>query len=295
MTEVGATVGTAVRICWPATVSARSILQSAKSRFLQIADDYTLLNPHLTLAVHWFGQRQHVEAAEPDWKKWLPGNPTSVHWYSRERFERLLAAYLTHDANNARSRTVREFVAEFDGLTGTAKQTQVLDATGLKCAPLETLIKDGEIDRQAAETLLAAMQKNTKAVTPLRLGVIGKDFLRKRFEAIGCQPESFNYKRTLGEQEGIPFVQETAFGYCPKGKGRRLVTGVNWSPGIVNPFRQLGRFGQSLDSVLESLRVGRSEPIVLFLHIACPRVEYADRGKSAVVIGGNTTHRDEEE
>ena len=41
VTEVGATVGTAVRICWPATVSARSILQGAKSRFLQIADDYT--------------------------------------------------------------------------------------------------------------------------------------------------------------------------------------------------------------------------------------------------------------
>ncbi|HTU91069.1 MAG TPA: hypothetical protein VMF69_13410 [Gemmataceae bacterium] len=139
------------------------------------------------------------------------------------------------------------------------------------------------------------MQKHTKPVKPLRLGVIGKDFLRKRFEEIGCQAQSFRYKRTTGQTEGIPFVQETAFGYCPKNKGRRLTMGVNWSPGIANPFRQLGRNGQSLDSVLESLRAGRNEPIALFLHIACPRVEYADRGKSAVVIGDNISIHDEEE
>jgi hypothetical protein len=80
-------------------------------------------------------------------------------------------------------------------------------------------------------------------------------------------------------------VQETAFGYRPKAKHRRLVTGVNWSPGIINPFRELGRFGQGLDAVLERLWAGRDEPIVLLLHVACPRVEYTDRGKSAVVVG----------
>jgi hypothetical protein len=60
---------------------------------------------------------------------------------------------------------------------------------------------------------------------------------------------------------------------------------VNWSPGIINPFRELGRYGYGLDTVLEQCRAGRDEPIVLLLHLACPRVEYTDRGKSAVVIG----------
>jgi len=45
--------------------------------------------------------------------------------------------------------------------------------------------------------------------------------------------------------------------------------------------------GQSLDAVLEQQRAGRDEPIVLVLHMACPRVGYTDRGKSAVVIGGS--------
>jgi hypothetical protein len=227
-----------------------------------------------------------VQAQDPRWKKWLPGNPTSPHWYDLERFARLLAAYLAHDADRGRDRTVREFVAEFDGLTGTAKQTKVLDETGHKRAAPCTLAGAGEVDAAAAGRLLAAMRKHSKPVRPERLGSIGKDALRKRFEALGCQPESFTYKRRFGETEGVPWVQETAFGYCPRARSRRFVTGVNWSPGILNPFRELGRFGQSLDGVLAQLRADKDEPIVLLLHLACPRVEYTDRGKSAVVVGG---------
>jgi hypothetical protein len=106
---------------------------------------------------------------------------------------------------------------------------------------------------------------------------------------MGCDLESFDYRKKEGIQDGVPWVIETAFGWLGDDApaARTLVTGVNWSPGIVNPFRQLGRYGQSLDSVLEQQRAGRREPIVLVLHMACPRVEYTDRGKSAVVIGGS--------
>ena len=62
------------------------------------------------------------------------------------------------------------------------------------------------------------------------------------------------------------------------------VTGVNWSPGIINPFRELGHFGQSLDTILSQQRADRDEPVILVLHMACPRVEYTDRGKSSVVV-----------
>ena len=43
------TPGTKSRIHWPD--SACSILASSEARFLQIADDYTFLNPHLSLSV----------------------------------------------------------------------------------------------------------------------------------------------------------------------------------------------------------------------------------------------------
>ena len=62
------------------------------------------------------------------------------------------------------------------------------------------------------------------------------------------------------------------------------MTGVNWSPGILNPFRQLGEQGKSLDAILEEQRAGADEPTALFLHLACPRINFADRGKSSVII-----------
>ena len=82
--------GTSVTIKWP--ISACSILDEAKSRFLQIADDYTWLNPHLALHLEWDGEERKIEPTDPTWHKWLPSDPTSVYWYDQERLERLAAA-----------------------------------------------------------------------------------------------------------------------------------------------------------------------------------------------------------
>ena len=41
----------------------------------------------------------------------------------------------------------------------------------------------------------------------------------------------------------------------------------------------------SLDTILSrQQRVDSDEPVIFVLHAACPRVEYLDRGKSAVVV-----------
>jgi hypothetical protein len=95
--------------------------------------------------------------------------------------------------------------------------------------------------------------------------------------------ESFDYKRVADVTGDVPWVLETAFAWAPKLEQQLLVTGVNWSPGIINPFRELGTFGRSLDTILTTQRAGADEPVILILHVACPRVEYTDRGKSAVV------------
>jgi hypothetical protein len=94
--------------------------------------------------------------------------------------------------------------------------------------------------------------------------------------------DSFNYKKILAETDSLPCVVEMAFGWCPRLGYRRLVTGVNWSPGIGNPFRTMGKYGSSLDTLLQKQRV--DEDCVVVLHLACPRVAYTDRGKSVVVI-----------
>ena len=279
----GGNNGTRVAVHWPH--SSSKILTDGEARFLQIADDYTFLNPHLGLTVDWFGRTTRVAAGDPAWRKWAPGNPTSAHWYTVERFERLVCGYLSHDADNGRARLVREFFAEFDGLTGSAKQKQVLDATGLSRQPLSALRNGRELDHDRARKLLAAMRAATRPVKPQRLGAIGKDHLAVRFAALGCEMESFKYNRQQGETaEGAPCVRETAFAWRPAAAQRRLITGVNWSPGIRNPFPRLGKFAESLDSLLADRKVRPDDPVVLLLHVACPRVSYADRGKSQIVL-----------
>jgi hypothetical protein len=60
---------------------------------------------------------------------------------------------------------------------------------------------------------------------------------------------------------------------------------VNWSPGIGDPFKQIGPGGQSLSALLESQYAGSDAPVAFLLHVACPRVQFTDRGKGSVVIG----------
>jgi DNA topoisomerase VI subunit B len=274
--------GTSITVAWPGL--ACSILTEAEERFLQIADDYTWLNPHLALTITWFGEPYEIRATDSSWRKWRPSDPTCPHWYTPEHLERLIAAYLTHDTERGRERTVRELVAEFRGLSGSLKQKAVLAATRLQRAPLASLCDGRAIDRSVVAGLLDAMITHTRPVKPDALGIIGKEHLQRRLEAAGCEMATFQYKQVKGTTAGLPWVIEAAFAWCPVLMTRRLITGVNWSPGIVNPFRALGPYRQSLDTVLSQQRADRDEPVIVLLHVACPRVEYTDRGKSAVVV-----------
>ena len=67
---------------------------------------------------------------------------------------------------------------------------------------------------------------------------------------------------------------------------RVLVTGINFSPAIVNPFRQLGRGGEGLERVLAGQRVESRDPVIVAVHFTCPVITYLDRGKSAVALKG---------
>lgn len=278
--------GTVVTVRWPD--GASSILADAEGRILQIVENYTWLNPHLSVLLDLFGNHYGFAATDPSWTKWKPTDPTSPHWYPQERFERLIAAYINDDGKTGRERTVREFVSEFKGLSASAKQKEVLDSIGLSRARLADLVKDGAIDSETAVKLLHAMKLATPEVKPKALGIIGKEHFRTKLEAAGCEMDSFEYKKIHDIDNGVPWLIEMAFGYCPPAdgegdRGLRLVTGVNWSPGIANPFRHL-KVGRSLDSILSVRFVRHDEPIVMVVHYACALVEYQDRGKSSVVL-----------
>ena len=256
-------------------------------RFRGMVEGFALFNPHVTIRLDWFGAKTKWKATDPAWQKWKPCKPTSSHWYDQRHLERLIGAYITHDSSAGTDRLVSDLVAEFDGLSGSQKRSKVLEETELHRVRLSEFVVDNRLDSDRIAKLLAAMQRHTRPVKSVALGIIGEDHFKARFLAMGVLPESFAYTKKLAK-DGLPQVLESAFGW--KGKdsndNRSIHAGANWSAAIHNPFRSFGATGEGLEAALSDMKVGAREPIVFALHLAHPRVEYTDRGKSALVVKG---------
>src|SRR5262249_9366427 len=156
-----------------------------------------------------------------------------------------------------------EFLTGFAGLTGTAKQKAVLEATGLSRMKLSALASNGQLDRATIGKLIDAMRSASKRVEPRDLGMIGKNVIAARFAQLGCEMDSFKYRHVAQfNSEGLPYVLETAFAWQPELDGRRTIIGINWSPAIGNPIRELGRCYRGLDGLLERQKAGDEQPVV---------------------------------
>ena len=306
-------VGTRVTLHWPAP----EVLAHAAPHFQQLVCAYAWFNPHLTVRGTWFGQEFiNKKATNLDWDKWKPHNPTSPHWYDEARLQRYLAAHVARDRDLGRRRTVREFVAEFRGLSGTAIQSKVLAEVGCSHQSLPSFFGAERVNSDGIARLLAAMKRLSKPVAPKHLGVIGVEHFKQRFLAAGGAVETFKYQQRKGvTDDGIPYVVEFAFGLhqaglAPDGGGPRLVrvgegrvalagqgrvfvTGANWSAAISNPFRQFGSTGEGLENKLAQVRANSSQPIICALHLASARLQFADRGKSSIILTDDAEQPDE--
>jgi hypothetical protein len=158
--------GTRITVNLPAPWSASyedDLLDESRDRFLQLAESYAWLNPHLTLSVYWNGEQViDIKASNPTWRKWLPTWPTSAHWYDKSSFRRYMAAHIA----NRYSITIREFISEFSGMTGSAKQKLVLAETGASHVSLHNHFGLHKVNTVNIVKLLASLQKHTKPVRP---------------------------------------------------------------------------------------------------------------------------------
>ncbi|MBA3768306.1 MAG: hypothetical protein H0W99_15275, partial [Acidobacteria bacterium] len=274
--------GTQIKVFWPESACLQEPGQVAS--FLQLLEGYSLFNPHATFKMEVGDDEREFQRTSETCRKWLTSEPTSPHWYTPEQLRSLIAAYITSEKHGASPRTVREFVSEFRGLSATAKQKKILAALGLSGVFLHGLVKDGDISRAATLSLLEAMQAESKPVKPALLGLIGEDHFRAWFTAQGVELQTMEYRRIaeVDSTTGRPFVIEIAFAARLDNNERRLVTGINWSPTLVDPFRSLAGYGLGLGALLTQLRVDPDDAVTFVLHLACPHLNYTDRGKSSL-------------
>src|SRR5260370_23949497 len=140
------------------------------------------------------------------------------------------------------------------------------------------------------EKLLGLLQTHTRPVRPEMLGVISKEHLHQLLVKAGGEPKSVKYVARPGDADGVPYMVEIAI--CPyKGwvdvkydsRSRLLITGVNFSATLENPFNTF-RGMEGLDEILTELRAGEYAPVIVCVHYACPHIEDLDRGKSRIVF-----------
>jgi len=286
--------GTKCTIHWPAP---RLLDEDA---FTRLVGAYVWFNPHLTVRGLWSGEEFiNVRATNPQWEKWRPRNPTGVHWYDEARLQRYLAAHVSRDRDLGQSRTVREFISEFRGLSGTALQRKILTEVGCSHQSLAAFFGVDQVNRTGIAKLLAAMKAHSKPVAPKHLGIIGAEHFKERFLAAGGAADTFKYQCRKGiTGDDIPYVIEFAFGLHQAGlqggwMQREFVTGANWSAAIANPFRRFGNTGEGLESTLAKVRVSANQPVICAAHLASAYIQFADRGKSSIILTDNAEQPDD--
>jgi hypothetical protein len=242
--------------------------------------EYAAFNPHARFCVTLTGaggESVRLAPSHPGWEKWLPGWPTCSHWYDDPRLGALIAAHVADERDGGESVTVREFVEKFAGLRGTRKRKAVLERAGLSGQWLRDLVVGGDVDEAAVARLLRAMRAESRPVRPDKLGVIGQDHMRRVLTRhYGADPDSVTYRSARGVAGGLPFVLEVGFGIHADGdddRDRRLVTGVNWSPTLTAP-------AWDLTQAIQDARADSHDPVTILFHLACPRPDYTDRGKT---------------
>ena len=101
-----------------------------------------------------------------------------------------------------------------------------------------------------------------------------------------------------GITDGILYVVEFCFGLHQAGlEGSRVprefVAGANWSAAISNPFRRFGSTGEGLESALGKVRANAHQPVICALHLASARIQFADRGKSSIILDTDAEQPDD--
>jgi hypothetical protein len=280
LVAVGAVVLAYLARCvgWPAQASDDG--DGEGHDFYRLLQGFAAFNPHASFRYTAGRLVRKIAPTDASWRKWLPTQRPSPHWYDLGRFRSLVAGKLAAARRDgARRQTVRDFIAQnFCGLTGTVVRGELLRSCGLEGATLEHLAPGGSLDDLLLAKLLRAMKENARPVKPQKLGVVGKAHLAAAVVSLfGARPPSARYSAAAFTAEGVPYVLEVAFGFATPEEVpvRVTVAGVNWSPSPRCPFLDMG-------PLLGANRIEQHDPCVLIAHLACPRPGFLDTGKTVL-------------
>ncbi len=259
---------------------------------------FAAFNPHATFSYQ--GKSDSSEEVEiykstheGPFKKYVPSEPTSAHWYSPETLKTLVFNHIADARNGGRDLPLGEFVRQFQGLTSTAKAR-----AAAKALPNFSHLSDFEGNEDAVGELLSAMQAASKPPKPKALGWVGEEHFRAFFESV-YEVEEYKYvRRSSTLPSGLPFTFE--FALATLDRPGHLYCGINYSPTFGDPLAGTTLVGKEFkaDGIRSFLSQGHALPqsdyswyyspasVAVAAHIITPAAIYLDRGKTRLNMEG---------
>jgi hypothetical protein len=251
----------------------------------------------------------HPTVAFPDeWRKFLPTDLISIHWYDVPSLKRLVFNFIAKGKQGGPDLTLRQFVSQFPGFTDKKRCKAVCDQF-----PDIDRLSDFEGREERVADLLAAMQSapGIRRPKPDSMGLIGEDNFFRRFDdwygivREGDGKDRFWYSSTSVEVNGTPYVFEVAVAQTKK--PGRLFHGANFTPTFDDPLAGIslrheyksGRktcenYGSSTEGFLDKAHVRvagyriadcklpfRSAAAI---HLVSPGSQFLDKGKTRLSL-----------
>lgn len=249
---------------------------------------YSLFNPHANFT---FNDLQ-FKARNTEFRKFLPTDLTSPQWYTAKDFASLIYGLV----NAGYDKGIRDFLSDFKNASSKTKQTEIFSVfNGIE--NLSDLIQRKELIPELLRRMQASITPQKQTV----LGILGEDALKA---GIGARYsfESFYYRQAENtfsvDEAKVPFIIEMS---VATGCGMRndlptltVIVGVNNSISYGNPFftndlfhystKRASFSGYGLNGFLSQLKVDSHDPVVIVIHLVCPRLEYKDKSKTQINI-----------
>ena len=254
---------------------------------------FAAFNPHVTLSYQAkSGDSEDVEiyksTHEGPFKKYVPSQPTSPHWYSAESLKVLVFNHIAHARGGGRDLPLGEFVRQFQGHSSTRKAKVVCSQV-----PWISHLSEFADKPEDVSILLAAMQQESKPPKASVLGWVGEDHFRTFFENTYDVVREQNYTRKNGVlPSGLPFTFEFALAILDE--PGHLYCGINFSPTFGDPLQGTTLVGPKFkaNGIQGFLSQGHALPegertwyrtparVAVCAHIITPAPMFLDRGKT---------------
>lgn len=215
------------------------------------------------------------------WRKFLPTDLPSAWWFNLTDFGALVYAHITQSDDL----TLRDFIKQFRGLTGSAKVKAVAE----KLCGISR-ISELEQHPQLIPTLYQAIREAAVPPSANVLGLVGPEHFKRCFnDWYGV--ERFWYKKATGMADGLPFAFEVAVAQTAKYGGAHYA--LNFSPTFDDPLKGVRLEADEItaNGVISFLVQGHALPSqgwdiysAVAYHLTCPSLTMLDRGKTNVDI-----------